>query len=265
MKTRILSGLLMVPLLALLFLGGIPLRILCFLIGIIGLYEFFRGFKSIGVKGSYIIGCAAAVLLYLIDILRFYAGVYEPEYLTGWLVLLTAASFLYMFKFDERGLYDGLVTIVGTVYVIFFSYHVVLVDQTGYPLMIWIIVLSAFGTDIFAYFTGYALGKHKLCPKISPKKTIEGSIGGIAGSVLLCGLFGYFFMPSCFAHCVALGAAGGIISQLGDLSASVFKRKIGIKDYGNLIPGHGGILDRFDSVLFTAPMVYYYMVFFMGV
>ena len=110
-----------------------------------------------------------------------------------------------------------------------------------------------------AYFTGYFLGKHKLCPKISPKKTIEGSIGGIIGSVVLSALFGYFFFERILIHCIIIGIIGGIVSQFGDLTASVFKRKMGIKDYGNLIPGHGGILDRFDSVLFTAPMVYYYI------
>ena len=115
-----------------------------------------------------------------------------------------------------------------------------------------------------AYFSGYLLGKHKLCPHISPKKTIEGSVGGVIGSVVLSGLFGYFFMDDVLVHCMIIGVLGGIISQFGDLTASVFKRKMGIKDYGNLIPGHGGILDRFDSVLFTGPMVYYYIVLVMG-
>jgi phosphatidate cytidylyltransferase len=137
---------------------------------------------------------------------------------------------------------------------------VTLVEQTGeYGILVWHIFLTAFGTDIMAYFTGYAIGKHKLCPKISPKKTIEGSIGGILGSVLLCGLFGYFVIPGLLLHCIIIGVLGGVVSQFGDLTASIFKRKMGIKDYGNLIPGHGGILDRFDSVLFTAPMVYYYI------
>ena len=110
-----------------------------------------------------------------------------------------------------------------------------------------------------AYFTGMLLGKHKLCPKISPKKTIEGSIGGILGSVILCAAFSAIFVPQLLVHSIIIGVLGGIISQFGDLTASIFKRKMGIKDYGNLIPGHGGILDRFDSVLFTAPMVYYYI------
>ena len=262
MKTRILSGLIMVPLLAVLYFGGEVLRIACFIIGIAGLYEFMKGFKSMDIKPSYPIGCVFALLLYGIDTLRIWSGVYRPELYMCWLVLLVVCSCLYLFKFDERKLEDGMATIIGVVYIVLFSYHVVLVDQTVHSILVWTIVFSAFGTDIFAYFTGYALGKHKLCPKISPKKTIEGSIGGIFGSMLLCGLFGWFAAGGVyFVHTLAIGAIGGIISQAGDLTASVFKRKMGIKDYGNLIPGHGGVLDRFDSVLFTAPLVYYYIIF----
>ena len=89
--------------------------------------------------------------------------------------------------------------------------------------------------------------------------------GGIVlGSVILSGLFGWFFLPDLLIHCLVIGVLGGIVSQFGDLTASIFKRKMGIKDYGHLIPGHGGILDRFDSVLFTGPMVYYYIVLVIG-
>lgn len=262
MKTRILSGLIMVPLLAVLYFGGDVLRIACFVIGIAGLYEFMKGFKSMDIHPSYPIGCVFALLLYLIDMLKVTSGMYRPELYMFWLVLLVVCSCLYLFKFDERKLEDGMATVLGVVYIVLFSYHVTLVDQTAHGILVWTIVFSAFGTDIFAYFTGYALGKHKLCPKISPKKTIEGSVGGVLGSMLLCGLFGWFFAGGVyFVHTLAIGALGGVISQAGDLTASVFKRKMGIKDYGNLIPGHGGVLDRFDSVLFTAPMVYYYILF----
>jgi len=129
--------------------------------------------------------------------------------------------------------------------------------MSGLHTYVWIVLMSAFGTDIFAYLTGKALGKRKLCPSISPKKTVAGSIGGVLGSVLLCGLFSLFFMPQEFWTCIVIGVAGGIFSQFGDLAASVMKRKIGIKDWGTLIPGHGGVLDRIDSILFVAPLVYF--------
>ena len=168
---------------------------------------------------------------------------------------------LYLFKIDERKLEDGMATMTGILYVVFFSYHVVLIDQSSYQLLVWLVLITAFVTDIMAYFSGYFFGKHKLCPKISPKRTIEGSIGGTLGTMLVSGLFGYFVMPEIMVHCMIMGALGAVFSQFGDLTASIFKRKMGIKDYGHLIPGHGGILDRFDSVLFTAPLIYYYIIF----
>jgi phosphatidate cytidylyltransferase len=166
---------------------------------------------------------------------------------------------VYGFNVEERKLEDMTATIMGIMYAVFMPYHIVLIDQelSG---AIWLVFLTAFGTDIMAYFTGMALGKHKLCSKLSPKKSVEGAVGGVIGSVVLCGLYGHFFMEGTVAICLVVGFFGSIVAQLGDLAASAFKRQMGIKDYGNLIPGHGGILDRFDSVLFTAPMVYYYIV-----
>jgi phosphatidate cytidylyltransferase len=124
---------------------------------------------------------------------------------------------------------------------------------------VWLVIFSAFATDIFAYFTGRAFGRRKLAPVLSPKKTVEGGIGGVVGSIAACGLFGYFAMPEFFVHCIAIGVLGGVVSQFGDIAASAIKRKLGIKDYGTLIPGHGGLLDRVDSLLFTAPLVFIYL------
>ncbi|MCR5134422.1 MAG: phosphatidate cytidylyltransferase [Clostridiales bacterium] len=263
MKTRILSGLIMAPFLALLYFGGYVLMAGCIFVGAVGLYEFYKGFHSLDVHPSYPIGLGSLALLYLINIILWHRGALGWQqgtyYYTCWLFLTVVASMLYLFAIEHRKLEDAMATITGIVYVVFFSFHMMLVDQSNLPILVWIIVLGAFGTDICAYFAGVFLGKHKLCPKISPKKTIEGSLGGVLGSVLLCGLFGVFFAPEAALHCFILGGLCGIFSQFGDLTASIFKRKMGIKDYGNLIPGHGGILDRFDSVLFTAPLVFYYI------
>ncbi|MBQ9707699.1 MAG: phosphatidate cytidylyltransferase [Firmicutes bacterium] len=262
MKTRILSGLIMLPLVIILILGGYVLFAACFVIGIMAVREFFNGFKAMDVHPSLPIAVGAAVFLYASKLI-----VGESEHvMMFWFFGVVVASLLYLFKIEERKLEDAMATMVGIFYIIFFSYHITLVDMAEpYGLMVWLIVITAFGTDIMAYFVGVALGKHKLCPKISPKKTIEGSIGGILGSVILSGVFGFFFMPQVLLHCIIIGVLGGVVSQFGDLTASIFKRKMGIKDYGNLIPGHGGILDRFDSVLFTGPMVYYYIVLVIGV
>ena len=104
-----------------------------------------------------------------------------------------------------------------------------------------------------------------MAPNISPKKTWEGAVGGVIGAVILCGVFGlimYGDRGEIFIHCMVMGFFGALFGMAGDLIASAFKRKMGIKDYGNLIPGHGGILDRFDSVILVAPFVYYYILIF---
>ena len=120
--------------------------------------------------------------------------------------------------------------------------------------------ILSFACDTFAYFAGCAFGKHKLAPKVSPKKTIEGSIGGMAGNVV-CGLIFAFVMDRWFGGSIGYGAMAllallcSIVAQVGDLSFSLIKREFGIKDYGRLFLEHGGVLDRFDSVLFVTPVV----------
>lgn len=253
MKTRILSALIMLPLLAVLYFGGWSLWMTGLLIGLLGVKELYQGFTALDIHPTAAIGYGFAFALYGVGLLE-----PDPVYYTGLLVAVAVAGALTLFPMEGRQISDGLATIFGAIYVVFFSYHVVLIDGLAERELIWLVVITAFATDIFAYFSGYLFGKHKLSPKISPKKTIEGAIGGVIGSTLLCLLFGYLVIPSLLLHSAVIGLIGSAFAQLGDLTASVFKRKMGIKDYGTLIPGHGGILDRFDSVLFTAPFVYYY-------
>lgn len=253
MKTRIISGLLMAPLLVLVLLGGYWLMAAAFLVGIMGLHEFYKGFEAAGAKPCRAIGYAAAVLLYRINI--YLPGDYMCIML--WMAAVVMASMVYGFNVEERKLEDMTSTLMGVMYTVFLSFHIVLIDQSPFRSLIWLVFLAAFGTDIMAYFTGMALGKHRLCPKLSPKKSVEGAVGGVIGSVILCGLFGYLLLPDFLVLSLLIGLFGSVVAQLGDLSASAFKRQMGIKDYGNLIPGHGGILDRFDSVMFTAPVVFY--------
>lgn len=256
MKTRVISGFAMVPFLALVYLGGYPLLALCIVIAAIGVREFYNGFQAMGINPCHALGYVSIAVLYVLN----FVAPGNFQLICAWLAGSIMLSSLYMFKTTERTPMDAMATMVGIIYVVFFSYHVVLVDQDPkYSAFVWMILISAFCTDIFAYFSGYFFGKHKLCPHLSPKKTIEGAVGGTLGAVICCGLFGYFIEPSLWWHCVIMGFIAAILSQCGDLTASAYKRKMGIKDYGNLIPGHGGIMDRFDSVLFTAPVVYYYI------
>ena len=122
-------------------------------------------------------------------------------------------------------------------------------------------LVAAFCSDSAALFTGMACGRHKIAPLVSPHKTVEGALGGIAGGVVGMVIFRIVFyfctlVPLHIGWCVVIGLAGALMGELGDLSFSVIKRQVGIKDYGRLLPGHGGVLDRFDSVLFAAPMIW---------
>ena len=123
---------------------------------------------------------------------------------------------------------------------------------------LWLAFLGTWANDTFAYFVGTKWGKHKLCPAISPGKTKEGALGGVAGSILVIMAFGtLYYLP--FTHLFAIGLLVGVAAPLGDLTESALKRYTGVKDSGRILPGHGGVLDRFDSIMFAVPVVYYYV------
>lgn len=132
---------------------------------------------------------------------------------------------------------------------------------------VWLIYISAWGSDTCAYLVGRAIAKHKMAPVLSPKKSVEGAVGGVAGAALIGLVYAAVFQTqltafaSPLAACTLIGACGSLISMVGDLAASAIKRNYNIKDYGTLIPGHGGIMDRFDSIIFTAPVIFYLVQF----
>lgn len=132
----------------------------------------------------------------------------------------------------------------------------------GGAFLVWLIFLCSWGCDTCAYCVGVLIGKHKMAPVLSPKKSIEGAVGGVLGAALLGAIYAAAtgaYNPNP-AHTPLIYAiicgVGALVSMVGDLAASAIKRQENIKDYGTLIPGHGGILDRFDSVIFTAPVIY---------
>lgn len=133
--------------------------------------------------------------------------------------------------------------------------------------MVWMILISSWGCDTCAYAVGKVVGRKKIFPRLSPKKSLEGCVGGVLGAALIGGLYGYFFVERVLpgqrvAWAIAfICAVGAVMSMLGDLAASAIKRNHDIKDYGRLIPGHGGIMDRFDSMTVTAPMIYFLSLF----
>jgi len=129
---------------------------------------------------------------------------------------------------------------------------------------VWLAFVSTWASDTCAYFIGSYYGKHKLCPKISPKKTIEGALGGMLGSIIAMVAMGILFKLS-LGHSVIMGMLVGIAAPVGDLVESAIKRFANVKDSGQILPGHGGILDRFDGILFTVPAIYYYLhIFVLG-
>lgn len=128
--------------------------------------------------------------------------------------------------------------------------------RLGETNLLWAVFLISWGTDTFAYLFGMVFGKHKLYPSISPKKTVEGSLGGIFGSLILLNLFNFYILKYNIVFIILSGILISVVSQLGDLFASKIKREIGIKDFSNIIKGHGGFLDRFDSIIFATPLVY---------
>lgn len=150
--------------------------------------------------------------------------------------------------------------LLGILYVPVLMSHFILIrrSQSGILWILFILVL-AFAGDVAAYYVGRSLGRRKLLPEVSPGKTVEGTIGLVAGSVIGGLLFRQWFFPMVtVTHAVVLCVVGSVAGQLGDLSESALKREAGVKDSGALLPGHGGILDRLDCLMFIAPFVFYY-------
>ncbi|AHM56625.1 phosphatidate cytidylyltransferase CdsA [Peptoclostridium acidaminophilum DSM 3953] len=252
MLQRILSSLLLLPLLFFVAIkGGLYLSVSVAIVSLLALFEFYNAFKHHNTNPIKLFG-------YLMSAIFFFSLHYKVD-----ILYLNAAVFLFLFLstvpmiFGKIGFMDILITFFGTIYISGALGHIIITRQELGSDILWFIFIAAWITDTFAYFSGYFFGRHKLIPKISPKKTVEGSIGGTIGSIAVCAAYGHFVGLG-LLDSVAIGALGSVVAQLGDLFASSIKRYIGIRDYGHIIPGHGGILDRFDSILFTAPFVYYY-------
>lgn len=263
MKTRIISAFTYAPLLILALLQPFDWvwGIIVLVVSIMGLYEFYKATDLLKSKPLCIMGYISAV--------HFVAGYFIfPMLGLPFTLWFPAILFIIMLIFNQKtnASMVGL-TLLSVLYIPYLlSYIVGLRQMVGGEFYIWLIVICAFLTDTCAYFTGVAIGKHKLCPNLSPKKTIEGAIGGTVGCGLSCMLFGliisrFFNQDVNFLSLFILGLIGSVSAQLGDLTASAIKRQYGIKDYGNLIPGHGGILDRIDSIIFVAPVVYTYITY----
>lgn len=184
------------------------------------------------------------------------------------MLLIVALMAVYVFTYPKFKTQEIMLVFFGVFYVSVMLSFVYLTRELEHGIwFVWFIFISSWVSDTFAYcvgmITGKTIGNHKMSPKLSPKKSIEGAVGGVAGSVIFGCVYGNIIADnlSGLANPVlALGllaGVGALISMVGDLAASAIKRNFDVKDYGKLIPGHGGILDRFDSVIFTAPIIYF--------
>lgn len=260
---RLLSGIILV-ILAIIIVGsgGTLLYVTTALISLIGLFELYRVMK-IEKNMLGMVGYLTAVSYY--GLVWFDGQKYVTLMAIAALMMLMS---LYVFTFPKYRTEEVAVAFFGVFYVaVMLSYLYQVRAMTDGIYMVWLIVISSWGCDTSAYCVGMLLGKHKLAPVLSPKKSIEGAVGGVAGAALLGFLFATLYgnrmteITNPQAACAIACAIAAVISQIGDLAASAIKRNHDIKDYGHLIPGHGGILDRFDSVIFTAPAIFFAVTF----
>lgn len=278
LKTRVISGLILLVLVVAVVLSGqIVLGFGIFILSLIGINEFYNSVEYAGYKPIKIIGYIACVPIVFIGLngafrrIDNYLDLFKSINIVSFCVFLIIIVLfsLIIFLHDKYNLHDISLTIFGVFYVAFlFAFVILTRNLEGGQFYIWMVFIGAFATDTSAYFTGLLMGKTKLLPAISPKKTLEGAIGGIVGCVIVMVLYGAWLngyqareISVPLYHFALIGVLSGILSQIGDWAASAIKRYVKIKDYGNIMPGHGGVLDRFDSILFTAPVVYFYISF----
>lgn len=253
MKNRIITSMLVFPLfLFFIYKGGNFLTLSLFVISIIGLYEFYNSFKKMEQNPFNWMGYLILLLLFIGVKNNFSTTYYSAIFFLPVSILLIINVFS-----NTNRLLDIGVTILGVIYIGIAFIHFLLLKRFDNQWLIFIPFVISWGSDTFAYFIGRFLGRRPLIPSVSPKKTKEGALGGVIGAVLL--IYGYIYMlaPDFLLIAIFLGVTGSIVSQIGDLVASKIKRICNIKDFGRILPGHGGILDRFDSILLSVPFIYY--------
>ena len=262
-KTRLISGILLViAALLTIISGGYVLFFTLLCISLIGMQELY---KAMGIHEDRtglleIVGYLGAVLYYISLLLGF-----ESYGLMAVLVSLILVMFVYVFTYPKYHANQVMAAFFGVVYVaVMLSFILMTRNLPDGKFIVWLIFLCSWGCDTCAYCVGMLIGKHKMAPVLSPKKSVEGGVGGVVGAALLGVIYPAATQGPMVEYAVICGI-GALISMVGDLAASAIKRNQGIKDYGKLIPGHGGILDRFDSVIFTAPVIYYLAKIILGI
>lgn len=263
MKQRLISSVIYFILLLSILVIDIPLvdTIVVVLVSLIAMHEYCKAFKSVGYNPIVSVGYVGCLSIFLMGM----PISFESKMLIIRVVLpiLIMGLFIYIIlKKLKVTVLDIAITMLSLIYVPFmFSFVKLVLAMPSSRAIIWFVILGAFMSDIMGYLIGRKFGKRKLCPLISPKKTVEGSIAGILGVtisyvILTLILNNFFNFNLNMIIVILMSVVCAIAGQFGDLSASTIKRYCGVKDFGSIMPGHGGILDRCDSILFVAPIVY---------
>ena len=262
-KTRLISGIVLVIIaLATIISGSWILFFTLLAVSLIGMRELYKVMKVSDehVTVLELVGYLGAVLYYIAMKADF--GNYGTMAIIISMILIL---FVYVFGYPKYHAEQVMAAFFGVVYVaVMLSFIYLTRSLPDGKFLVWLIFLCSWGCDTCAYCVGMLIGKHKMAPVLSPKKSIEGAVGGVVGAALL-GVIYAAATQGKMAEYALICAVGALISMVGDLAASAIKRNQNIKDYGKLIPGHGGILDRFDSVIITAPVIYYLAKMILGI
>ncbi len=266
LKKRVLTAVIGLPLIILLLLCPRWVIVLTVIVAsLISSYEYFNAVGISEFKNLSIIGYLGAIIIpfgFLVSSMT--ALIFVYVYITVLFIIMMAGN-------KKPTLVQVALLIAGLLYIPYFLSHIIFIRSMEFGnVYIWLVFIGAFMTDSAAYFSGTLIGGRKLCPSISPKKTVAGAIGGLLGcgvgflifGLIVNGFLGDYLLGAnrlSLWWLFVLGAITGVVSEIGDLIASVIKRQFGIKDFGNILPGHGGILDRCDSIIMVSPVIYIFI------
>ena len=263
MITRLITILLGMPIiLACVYFGGIPFLLLVLALAVISVNEFYNLMLKKGLFPAYFVGNIITIFFIVFAPYALKRN-WEPAHSAIFTLAASAALISGIFlKREKDTIVDVAVTILGMIYVgWFFSYIIFIRSLTEHGGYLFFLLFTIWAMDIASYLAGRAFGRTKLAPAISPKKTWEGAVFGFLISLVAASIFSWTADLEIF-HALTLGILIGIFGQVSDLIESLIKRDAGAKDSSSLVPGHGGVLDRIDSFIITAPLLYYYIVLF---
>lgn len=259
---RILTGVIGAPLVILfMYAGGIPFAVLVLAVALIAQYELYRMMEQGGLQPQRVAGLILGALVVLHPLVPWFLALA----LAGVLILIAASPF---YVKDQQPLQNLSATVFGVIYPSGFLAFLLslrtargdFVDNIEAFYLTLTTILLVWAADTFAYVAGRSFGKHKLAPSVSPKKTWEGSAGGAIGALAVAIVLKLTLLDFVdWIHILVFALICGIVSQLGDLAESKMKRSVGAKDSGTILPGHGGLLDRFDAMILASPLVYLYL------